>query len=112
MSAAVPAGALTGSVTVTTGSTILTSIQTFKVKPTLASFKPSSGPVGTPVTITGTGLTQTTKVTFGGVAATTFKVNTDSQVTANVPTGAVTGKVVIKTKGGSAASKTDFTVTQ
>jgi uncharacterized repeat protein (TIGR03803 family) len=112
ISAAVPAGALSGSVTVTTGSTILTSIQTFKVKPTLASFKPSSGPVGTPVTITGTGLTQTTKVTFGGVAATTFKVNTDSQVTANVPTGAVTGKVVIKTKGGSAASKTDFTVTQ
>jgi uncharacterized repeat protein (TIGR03803 family) len=112
ISATVPTGALTGSVTVTTGSTILTSIQTFKVKPTLASFKPPSGPVGTPVVITGTGLTQTTKVTFGGVAATTFKVNTDSQVTANVPTGAVTGKIVIKTKGGSAASKTDFTVTQ
>ena len=55
--------------------------------------------------IMGTGLTQTTKVTFGGVAATTFKVNTDSQVTANVPAGAVTGKIVIKTKGGSAASK-------
>jgi uncharacterized repeat protein (TIGR03803 family) len=112
ISATVPTGALTGSVTVTTGSTILTSIQTFKVKPTLASFKPSSGPVGTPVMIMGTGLTQTTKVTFGGVAATTFKVNTDSQVMANVPTGAVTGKIVIKTKGGSAASKTDFTVTQ
>jgi len=112
ISATVPTGALTGSVTVTTGSTILTSIQTFKVKPTLVSFKPSSGPVGTPVTITGTGLTQTTKVTFGGVASTNFTVNSDSQVTANVPTGAVTGKIVIKTNGGSAASKTDFTVTQ
>ena len=112
ISATVPTGALTGSVTVTTGTTILTSIQTFKVKPTLVSFKPSSGPVGTPVTITGTGLTQTTKVTFGGVAATNFTVNSDSQVTANVPTGAMTGKIVIKTNGGSAASKTDFTVTQ
>jgi len=112
ISATVPTGALTGSVTVTTGSTILTSVQTFKVKPTILSFSPTSGPVGTPVMITGTGLTQTTKVTFGGVAATTFKVNSDSQVTANVPTGAVTGKIVIKTKGGSVASKTDFTVTE
>ena len=37
-------------------------------------------------------------------------VNADSQVTAKVPTGAVTGKIVVKTKGGSVASKTDFTV--
>jgi hypothetical protein len=49
-------------------------------------------------------------VTFGGVAATTLVVNSDSKVTANVPTGAVTGKIGIKTKGGSAKSKTDFTV--
>ncbi len=112
ISSTVPAGALTGSVTVTTGATTLTSNQRFRVTPTILNFSPTSGPVGKPVMITGTGLTQTTKVTFGGVAATTFKVNTDSQVTANVPTGAVTGKIVIKTKGGSAASKTDFTVTQ
>ena len=112
ISATVPTGALTGSVTVTTGSTILTSVQTFKVKPTILSFSPTSGAVGTPVMITGTGLTQTTKVTFGGVAATSVTVNSDSQVTANVPTGALTGKIVIRTKGGSAASKTDFTVTQ
>jgi uncharacterized repeat protein (TIGR03803 family) len=112
ISAAVPVGALTGSVTVTTGSKVLTSSQTFKVRPTLISFNPTSGSVGTPVTITGTELTQTTKVTFGGVAATTLKVNSDGQVTANVPTGGVTGKIVISTKGGSAASTTNFTVTQ
>jgi uncharacterized repeat protein (TIGR03803 family) len=110
--ATVPAGALTGSVTVTTGSTELTSNRTFRVTPTLLSFSPTSGPVGTPVTITGTGLTQTTEVTFGGVAQKTFTVNSDTQVTADVPAGAVSGKIVIKTKGGSAASKTDFTVTQ
>jgi IPT/TIG domain len=97
-------------VTVTTGSSTLTSNVEFRVKPTFLSFSPTSGPVGTPVTITGTALTQTTKVTFGGVAATTFAVNSDSQVTANVPTGAVTGKIVIKTNGGTAASKTSFTV--
>jgi uncharacterized repeat protein (TIGR03803 family) len=110
IAATVPVAALTGKVTVTTGSTVLTSAQTFRVTPTLLSFSPTSGPVGTPVGITGTGLMQTTKVTFGGVAATTLVVNSDSKVTANVPTGAVTGKIVIKTKGGSAKSKTDFTV--
>jgi hypothetical protein len=59
--ATVPAEALTGSVTVATGKTTLTSLQTFKVTPTLTSFTPPSGPVGTSVTITGTGLTQATK---------------------------------------------------
>ncbi len=111
ISATVPTGALTGSVTVTIGATKLTSNTKFRVTPTLLSFNPPSGPVGTQVMIMGTGLTQTTKVTFGGVAATKVVVNSDSQVTANVPTGAMTGKIVIKTKGGHAASKTVFTVT-
>ncbi|HLW84977.1 MAG TPA: choice-of-anchor tandem repeat GloVer-containing protein [Candidatus Sulfotelmatobacter sp.] len=109
ISATVPAGALTGSVTVTTGATTLTSSQTFKVLPTITSI-PASGSVGTPVAITGTGLTQATKVTFGGVKATSFTVNNDTQVTATVPTGAKTGKIAVITKGGSASSKTSFTV--
>ena len=110
ISATVPAGALTAAVTVTTGATTLTSPQTFKVTPTFPSFSPTSGPVGTPVVLTGTGLTQTTKVTFGGVRATTVTVNSDTQVTANVPTGARTGKIVITTLGGSVKSATNFTV--
>ena len=110
ISATVPVGALTGSVTVTTGATTLTSNRAFRVTPTLLSFSPTSGTVGTPVVLTGTGLTQTTKVTFGGVPATSFAVNSDSQVTANVPTGARTGKIVVTTTGGSATSKTNFTV--
>ncbi|PYK25755.1 MAG: hypothetical protein DME59_09545 [Verrucomicrobia bacterium] len=110
INATVPAGALTAAVTVTTGATTLTSPQTFKVTPTFPSFNPTSGPVGTPVVLTGTGLTQTTKVTFGGVKATTVTVNSDTQVTANVPTGARTGKIVITTLGGSATSTTNFTV--
>ena len=109
LTATVPAAALTGPVTVTTGRTTLTSPQTFKVKPTLASFTPPSGPVGTSVTITGTGLTQATKVTFNGTSA-TFVVNSDKQITATVPTGATTGKIAVTTKGGSASSTTSFTV--
>ncbi len=110
ITATVPAGALTGSVTVTTGTTTLTSSKTFKVLPTITSFTPGSGPVGTSVTITGMELTQTSKVTFGGVKATTVTVNSDSQVTADVPTGATTGKIAATTKGGSATSATSFTV--
>ncbi|HEY2710971.1 MAG TPA: choice-of-anchor tandem repeat GloVer-containing protein [Chthoniobacterales bacterium] len=110
INATVPAGALTGSVTVITGTTTLTSSQMFKVTPTFPSFSPTSGSVGTPVALTGTGLTQTTRVTFGGVQATAVTVNSDTQVTANVPTGAVTGQIVITTKGGSAKSRTNFTV--
>jgi hypothetical protein len=56
---------------------------------------PPSGPVETSVTITGTGLTQTAKMTFDGVAATSFTVNSDTQVTADVPTGAKTSKVAV-----------------
>jgi uncharacterized repeat protein (TIGR03803 family) len=110
ISATVPAGALTGSVTVTTGATTLTSVQTFRVKPTITGFAPPSGPVGTPVVITGTGLTQASKVTFNGTSA-TFTVNSDTQITATVPTGATTGKIGVTTTGGSAASATSFTVT-
>jgi uncharacterized repeat protein (TIGR03803 family) len=110
LSATVPAGALTGKVTVTTGATTLTSIQKFRVTPTIASFSPPSGPVGTPVTITGSGLTQATKVTFNNIVA-TFTVNSDTQITTTVPAGATTGKIGIITKGGKAKSHTVFTVT-
>jgi uncharacterized repeat protein (TIGR03803 family) len=110
ISATVPAGALSGKVTVATGATTLTSNTVFLVTPTFPSFNPTSGPVGTPIVLTGTGLTQTTKVTFGGVPATIVTVNSDTQVTADVPTGAATGKIEITTKGGSVESTTDFTV--
>ncbi len=111
MTATVPAGATTGSVTVTTPGGVLTSNRKFRVTPQLTSFAPPSGPVGTVVTLTGVSLTQTSKITFGGVAATTFTVNSDTSVSVTVPTGAVTGKIVVTTTGGTAISATSFTVT-
>src|SRR5260370_699545 len=62
LTAVVPAGAHTGTVTVTTGATTLTSPQTYKVKPKITSFSPSSGPPTTLVSITGTGLIPTRAV--------------------------------------------------
>jgi uncharacterized repeat protein (TIGR03803 family) len=112
LTATIPAGATTGMVTVAIPSGNLKSNINFRVVPTIKSFTPMSGSVGTPVTITGVSVTQTTKVTFGGVKATTVVVNSDTQVTANVPTGAKTGKIAITTPGGTAISAGVFTVTQ
>jgi uncharacterized repeat protein (TIGR03803 family) len=110
MTATVAAGATTGNVTVDEPGGNLVTPQVFKVIPSLSSFSPSSGPVGTPVVITGMSLTQASSVSFGGVKATSFTVNSDTQVTATVPTGAKTGKIKVTTKGGSATSPGTFTV--
>jgi uncharacterized repeat protein (TIGR03803 family) len=112
LTAPVPDGATTGPVTVTTSGVKLTSNRTFRVTPQILSFKPPSGPVGTQVMITGVSLTQTTKVSFGGVVASSFTVNSDKLITATVPTGAQTGHIAITTKGGGAVSSGVFTVTQ
>jgi uncharacterized repeat protein (TIGR03803 family) len=112
LTAKVPVGAITGTVTVTTGATTLTSPQTFKVKPKITTFSPPSGSIGTLVTINGSGLIQATAVKFGTVKATTFTVVSDSEVTADVPSGLTPGTVTISitTPGGTANSPTKFTV--
>jgi uncharacterized repeat protein (TIGR03803 family) len=106
----VPSGATTGSISVATPSGVINSNFAFKVIPQLKQFSPTSGPVGTHVTITGISLSQTTEVTIGGAKA-SFSVSTDSQVTATVPSEAKTGKVVVSTLGGIVASASSFTVT-
>jgi len=112
VTATVPAGAKTGQkITITTPGGIATSAGAFTVVPSITGFSPTSGPVGTAVTITGNSFTGTTKVTFGGVAATSFQVIKDTQVDALVPTGAVTGPIAVTTPGGTGTSATNFTVT-
>ena len=110
LTAKVPAGE-TGFVSVTTASGTLLSSKIFKVTPKITGFTPSSGPVGTTVTVTGSGLIQTEKITVGGVQVTFFAVSSDTQVTFRVPSGAKTGKIVITTPGGKATSSQAFTVT-
>lgn len=110
MTATIVAGATTGVITVKEpGGNLLTPLK-FKITPTITSFTPPSGPVGTSVAITGMSLLNASAVKFGGVAATTFTVNSNTQVTATVPSGAVTGKITITTPGGTATSATNFTV--
>jgi len=108
----VPAGATTGTIEVTTPGGTLRGVSSFKVTPQLRSFRPKSGPVGTQVQITGVSVTQTSAVAFGGVAVTQFIVNSDKQVTATVPAGAVTGPITITTLGGTVTSGGKFKVTK
>ena len=114
ITATVPTGATTGTVTVVTPSGTLKTIVIFYVNgaPQIKSFTPKKGPVGTVVTINGVGLTQTSGVTFDGVAASAFTVDSDTKMTATVPTGAKTGKIAVTTPGGTATSTTSFTVTE
>jgi uncharacterized repeat protein (TIGR03803 family) len=73
--------------------------------------RPTSGTVGTAVTILGTSLTGATSVTFNGTAA-TFTVVSASEITTTVPTGATTGKVKVVTPSGTLKSNVSFRVTQ
>ena len=113
ITATVPAGATTNLLHVTTsGGGPANSATNFTVVsgPTITSFTPTSGNVGTSVTITGTNLTGVTAVKFNGVTA-TFTTSTATSVTATVPSSATTGKITVTTPGGTATSATDFTVT-
>ncbi|HEX3800316.1 MAG TPA: DNA/RNA non-specific endonuclease [Verrucomicrobiae bacterium] len=78
--------------------------------PTLTSFSPTSGAVGTSVTINGTGFTNVASVTFNGTAA-TFSVVSSIKITATVPSGATSGTIAVIAAGGIATSSTSFTVT-
>ena len=104
----VPAGATTGSVVVTVGgatSNALPFTVTVASPPTVTSLAPSSGPVGTAVTITGTNFGAskgTSTVTFNGTAATATSWSATSLVVP-VPAGATTGTVVV-TVGGAASN--------
>ncbi len=72
-------------------------------------------PVGKPgqsAQILGQGLTGATGVTFNGVPATSLKVMNDTYMTATVPTGATTGKVVVTTPGGTLTSNVNFRIIQ
>jgi hypothetical protein len=107
----VPNGTLTGPITVTTPNGTATSPTPFVVTPRIKSFTPTSGPVGTVVTINGNTLTGATSVTFNGVPALTYKVRSNTVIGVTVPVGATTGLISVTTPSGTASSTSPFTVT-
>ena len=96
--------------TTKTGQATITVVQSST--PNITNLNPTSGPVGTPVTIAGAnfGATRgTSTVTFSGTAATPSSWSATS-IVAPVPSGATTGNVVV-TVGGVASNGVPFTVT-
>jgi uncharacterized repeat protein (TIGR01451 family) len=79
--------------------------------PSISGFSPTSGPVGTKVTITGQNFGGVSAVMFNNVSA-QFTAFDTTQIVATVPSGATDGPVTVVTGGGSAASTAMFTVTE
>jgi hypothetical protein len=89
-------------------------VQTYPVQgggPTVTSFSPTNGPVGTTVDVQGTNFTGATSVTFKGTADPSFVVNSSTDITAHVPSGATTGPIEVTTPSGTGTSSSNFTVT-
>jgi arylsulfatase A-like enzyme len=63
---------------------------------TVVDYSPVKGPVGGWVTITGHGFASASSVRFNGVPA-PFNANSDSQITARVPSGATSGTISVDT---------------
>jgi subtilisin family serine protease len=78
-------------------------------RPKITSFTPS-GSVGNTVTFTGKNFDGATAVQFFGADAVTFAVVSSTEITAVVPSGALSGTVRIVTPGGVATTRTKFVV--
>lgn len=78
--------------------------------PSITSFTPSSGQVGTLVTITGTNLGNPTAFSIGGIAAISVSNNGTTLVGMVMP-GATTGLVTVTTAQGTSSGGGNFTVT-
>ncbi len=111
------AGAVDVTVTTGAGTSATSSADQFSYlavpAPLVAGLSPASGPVagGTSVTIAGAGFTGATGVAFGMNAATSYTVDSDTQITAVAPAAyeslAQTVDVVVSTPGGASATSSD-----
>jgi Leucine-rich repeat (LRR) protein len=108
------AATLTASLTGTPGvaSTSLTiTINANPRVPAITGFTPIGGNVGTTVTISGVNFGAVSSIRFGAVNATTFTRNSDTQLTAVAPPGAVSAPITfVPTVGVSTTSSVSFLI--
>jgi len=80
--------------------------------PAINALQPTSGPVGTQVTIMGNHLTGVTAVLFNPDREAPFAVVSDTQITATVPVGSTAGPIQLVTPTGTIKSMESFEVGQ
>ncbi|MFR9752664.1 IPT/TIG domain-containing protein [Nocardia sp. 004] len=116
ITAIAPAGAVgpVGVTVSTPGGTSTPIIYAYVSVPTLLSVSPTTGSNigGTVVTLTGTGFTGATAVTFGVTPAAGFTVDSDTQITATAPPGALGLVGVTVTTPGGTSNPVLFTYAQ
>ena len=81
--------------------------------PTISSFTPTSGPVGTPITIVGTNFDPSpagNAITLNGTSCATLGA-VPTQLNTAVPNNGTSGQIRVTTSAGTALSGTNFTVT-
>jgi hypothetical protein len=89
---------------------LFVSLSSWAQTPTITSFSPSSGSVGTLVTISGTNLSSPTAFSMGGVSAIVIS-NDGTTLLGMVMPGATTGTISVTVAGGTASSSDSFSVT-
>jgi hypothetical protein len=76
----------------------------------VSTIAPSTAAVGATVTLSGSGFTGATGVSFNGTAAVTYTVVSDNSITVTVPAGAINGPITVYVGGCSGVSGGSFTL--
>ncbi|NBP70542.1 MAG: hypothetical protein EBU52_17630, partial [Cytophagia bacterium] len=110
----VPTAATSGTISVQVGSQTAVSVESFTIipKPTITSFSPLQGAVGTNVTITGTNFSTVSTenvVKFNNTTATVTAASTTS-LSVTVPTAATSGTISVEVSSQTVVSSLSFTV--
>ena len=111
----VPGGATSGLISLTVGSQTVSSSQPFTILPlpTISSFTPASGVIGTVVTLSGTNLNpipRQTTLTVNGLHVPISSAS-NQQITFQVPANVGSGPIVVTTAYGRATTTTNLLVT-
>jgi len=105
-----PAGVTTGPISVSGPLGSSTNSQLFFAPPVITGFSPASGRTGTNVVLTGTNFTGASVVQFGSLNASTFTVDSPNQITAKVPTNAITGIIRVLAPASFYPTSSNFVV--
>lgn len=99
LTATLPANATSGRVSVETPAGTVLSSGTFNVTPVLDGFTPANASVGSPITLSGAGLTNIVWIRLGGLDM-SFTLLGPTQIRAIVPLNAFSGPIRLRTLNG------------